>query len=78
MERVTGHRVNQSVVKDLTGWIVRGEPITVSDRSVGHDYTYVADIAGGICSVLDAPNPSYFAYNVSAGRWVSLGTSWTP
>ena len=33
----------------------------------------MADIAGGICSVLDAPNPSNFAYNVSSGRWVSLG-----
>jgi nucleoside-diphosphate-sugar epimerase len=73
MERVTGHRANQSVVKDITGRIVRGEPIAVSDRQLGRDYTYVADIAGGICSVLDAPNPSHFVYNVSAGRWVSLG-----
>ena len=73
MERVTGHRANQSVVKDLTGRIVRGEPIVVSDRSLGRDFTYVADIAGGICSVLDAPNPSYFAYNISAGRWLTLG-----
>ena len=23
--------------------------------------------------MLDAPNPSHFVYNVSAGRWVSLG-----
>ena len=22
---------------------------------------------------MDAPNPSHFAYNVSAGRWLSLG-----
>ena len=73
MERVTGHRANQSVIKDVTGRIVRGEPIAVSDRSVGRDYTYVADIAGGICSVLDALNPSHFAYNVSAGQWLSLG-----
>ena len=73
MERVTGHRANQSVVKDLTGRVVRGEPIAVSDRSLGRDYTYVADIASGICSVLDAPIPSHFAYNVSAGRWLSLG-----
>ena len=73
MERVTGHRANQSVVKDLTGRIVRGEHIAVSNRSLGQNYTYVADIAGGICSVLDAPNPSHFAYNVSAGRWVNLG-----
>ena len=73
MERVTGHRVNQSVIKDLTGRIIRGEPIVVSDRGEGRDYTYVADIAGGICSVLDAPNPSHFAYNVSNGHWVSVG-----
>jgi nucleoside-diphosphate-sugar epimerase len=73
MERVTGHRANQSVVKDLTGRAVRGEAIAVSDRGLGRDFTYVADIAGGICSVLDAPNPSHFAYNISAGRWVNLG-----
>jgi len=73
MERITGHRANQSVVKDLTGRIVRGEPIAVSDRQLGRDFTYVADIAGGICNVLDAPNPSHFVYNVSSGRWVSLG-----
>ncbi len=73
MERITGHRANQSVIKDLTGRIVRGEPIAVSDRTLGRDYSYVADIAGGICSVLDAPNPSHFVYNVSSGRWVSLG-----
>jgi nucleoside-diphosphate-sugar epimerase len=73
MERVTGHRANQSVIKDITGRIIRGEPIVVSDRNQGRDYTYVADIAGGICSVLDAPNPSHFAYNVSNGHWVSVG-----
>ncbi len=73
MERVTGHRANQSVVKDLTGRAVRGEAIAVSDRGLGRDFTYVADIAGGICSVLDAPNPSHFAYNISAGRWLNLG-----
>ena len=73
MERVTGHRANQSVVKEITGRIVRGEQIAVSNRGVGHDHTYVADIASGICSVLDAPNPSHFAYNVSAGRWVTVG-----
>ena len=73
MERVTGHRANQSVVKDITGRIVRGEQIAVSNRDIGRDYTYVADTAGAICSVLDAANPSHFAYNVSAGLWVTLG-----
>ena len=52
MEKVTVHRANQPVIKDLTGRIIRGEPIAVSDRSVGRDYTFVADIAGGIYSVL--------------------------
>ena len=73
MERVTGHRANQSVIKDITGRIIRGEDIAVSDRGQGRDYTYVADIAGGICSVLDSTNPSHFAYNVSNGHWVSVG-----
>ena len=54
------------------GRVVCGEPIVVSDWSLGRDYTHVADIASGICSVLDAPNPSHFAYIVSAGRWLSL------
>ncbi len=73
MERVTGHRANQSVIKDITGRIVRGEDIAISDRSGGRDHTYVADIAGGISSVLDAPNPTHFAYNVSNGYWVNVG-----
>lgn len=73
MERVTGHRANQSVLKELTRRVVCGEPIVVGDRSQGSDFAYVADIANGICSVLDAPSPSHFAYNVSTGRWLTLG-----
>lgn len=73
MERVTGHRANQSMIKEITGRIFRGEPISISDRTLGRDFTYVTDIARGICSVLDADNPSHFAYNVSSGNWVSLG-----
>ena len=33
----------------------------------------MVDIADGICSVLGAPNPSHFAYNISTGKWISLG-----
>ena len=73
MERVTGHRANQSVLKELTRRVVCGEPIVVGDRNQGNDFAYVADIANGICSVLDAPSPSHFAYNVSTGRWLTLG-----
>jgi UDP-glucose 4-epimerase len=73
MERVTGHRAVMSALYEWTGNVVRGEPVLVGDRSVGRDYTYVADTAAGIRAVLDAPSPSYDVYNVSAGPWVTLG-----
>ena len=73
MERVTDHRANQSVMKEMTGRVVRGEPLEVGDRSLGRDYTYVADIAGGIRAILEAPKLSYNAYNNSSGIWVTLG-----
>ncbi len=73
MERVTGHRANQSVLKELTRRVVCGEPIAVGDRSQGSEFAYVVDVANGICSVLDAPSPSHFAYNISTGRWLTLG-----
>ena len=73
MERVTGHRANQSVMKDLTGRLIRGEAIEVGDRSSGRDYTYVADIAGGIRAILEAPSLGFDAYNNSAGIWITLG-----
>ena len=59
MERVTGHRANQSLMKDWTGRLVRDEPIEVSDRTLRRSYTYVPDIAAGICAVLDAPSLSH-------------------
>ncbi|MFC2006342.1 NAD-dependent epimerase/dehydratase family protein [Chloroflexota bacterium] len=72
MERVTGHRANQSLFKNWTGNIVRGEPIEVGDRSVEQVFSYILDIAGGICAVLNAPSLSYDVYNVSTGEQVSL------
>ena len=65
MERITGHRANQSVLKEWTGNIVRGEPIQVGDRTAQRSFTYVADIAEGVCSVLDAPKLGYDVYNNS-------------
>ena len=65
MERVTGHRANQSLLKEWTGNIVRGEPIEVGDRSIKRSFTYVADIAAGVCAVLDAPRLSHDVYNNS-------------
>ena len=66
MERVTGHRANQSLMKDWTGRLVRDEPIEVSDRTLRRSYTYVPDIAAGICAVLDAPSLSHDVYNNSS------------
>ena len=72
MERITGHRALMSVFHEWTGNVVRGEPIRVADRTLGRDYTYVADIAAGIATVLDARSLSYNVYNVSAGGWTTL------
>ena len=72
MERVTGHRAGMSLLYEWTGSAVRGEPIRVGDRTLGRDYTYVADTAAGVCTVLDAPALSHDVYNISAGRWITL------
>ena len=72
MERVTGHRVNQSLLKEWTGSIVQGLPIKVGDQSVERTFTYVLDIAGGVCAVVNAPFLSYDLYNVSTGDKTSL------
>ncbi len=72
MERVTGHRANQSLLKEWTGNVVRGEPIEVGDRTLKRSFTYVADIAAGICAVLDAPSLSYDVYNNSSAEWTTV------
>ena len=72
MERVTGHRANQSLLKEWTGNIVRGEPIEVGDRSAKRSFTYVEDIAQGICAVLDAPTLKYDVYNNSSAEWTTV------
>lgn len=73
MERITGHRANQSLLKEWTGNIVRGEPIRVGDRTMKRSFTHVADIAAGVCAVLDAPKLSHDVYNNSWAGWTSLG-----
>ena len=55
MERVTGHRANQSLLKQWTGNVVRGEPIQAGDRTVSRAFSYVADIVEGTCAVLGVP-----------------------
>ena len=71
MERVTGHRAVMSVLYDWTGQAVRGDAIQAEDLDQGRDYTYVADIAEGIRTVLDAPVLPHDVYNVTAGVWVT-------
>jgi nucleoside-diphosphate-sugar epimerase len=72
MERVTSHRANQSLLKEWTGNIIRREPIKVGNRSLKRVFSYVLDIAGGICAVLNAPSLSYDVYNISTGEQISL------
>lgn len=72
MERHTGYRVDMSGLYQWTRNLVRGEPVRVGDRTLVRDYTYVADIAGGICDVLDASALSYQEYNLSTGIAVTL------
>jgi nucleoside-diphosphate-sugar epimerase len=67
MERVTGHRAVMSVLYEWTRDAVRGGPIRLGDRTASRDYTYVADTASAICSILDAPSLSYGEYNIASG-----------
>ena len=71
MERVTGHRAVMSVFYQWTGQALRGEPIRVDDMDQGRDFTYAADIAGGIAAILDAPILHHRLYNLTAGVWVT-------
>ena len=73
MERVTGHRTVMSVLYEWTGNVVRGEPIRLASRTPGRNYTYLADMAAGIATVLDAPSLSHDVYNVAPGHWTTLG-----
>ena len=72
MERVTGHRAVMSVFCDWTGRAVRGESITAENMDQGRDYTYVADIADGVRTVLDAPSLPHGLYNITSGIWVTF------
>ena len=67
MERVTGHRAVMSVLYEWTRDAVRGGSIRLGDRTASRDYTYVADTASAICSILDAPSLSYGEYNIASG-----------
>ena len=72
MEQITNHRENQSLLKEWTRNIILGLPVQVGDQSVERTFTYVLDIARGICAVLNAPSLSYDLYNVSTGHKTTL------
>lgn len=76
MERVTGHRAVMSVFYDWTGRAVRGESITapspINGRDEGRDYIYIADIADGLRTVLDAPFLPHDLYNLTTGIWLTF------
>ena len=71
MERITGHRGVMSVLYQWTGEALRGETISLTDPDAGRDYTYVADIADGVRTVLDATALPHDLYNLTAGRWIT-------
>ncbi len=71
MERITGHRGVMSVLYQWTGEALRGETISLTYPDAGRDYTYAADIADGVRTVLDAPDLPHDLYNLTAGRWIT-------
>ena len=71
MERITGHRGVMSVLYQWTGQVLRDETISLTDPDAGRDYTYVADIADGVRTVLDSPDLPHDLYNLTAGRWIT-------
>jgi UDP-glucose 4-epimerase len=71
MERVTGHRSNQSLIKEWTGNVLRGEPIEIADRADKVRYLYVSDAARGIIAVLHARTLAFDTYNLGTE------TEWT-
>lgn len=73
MEKVTGHRENQSLIKNWVGQALRGELIEIDDRSRRLEPTYVTDIAEGVVAILDASSLSYDVYNNASGQQSTLG-----
>ena len=71
MERITGYRGVMAVLYQWTGQALRGETISLTDPNAGRDYTYVADIADGVKTVLDVPALPHDLYNLTAGRWIT-------
>ena len=71
MERVTSKRSVMSILHEWTGKAIRNEPIEIPGRNQW-DFTYVHDIAGGICKVLNAKHLPNNLYNLTSGNTTSL------
>ncbi|MQF64803.1 NAD(P)-dependent oxidoreductase [SAR202 cluster bacterium AC-409-J13_OGT_754m] len=71
MERVTSKRSVMSILHEWTGKAIRNEPIEIPERNQW-DFTYVHDIAGGICKVLNAKHLPNNLYNLTSGNTTSL------
>tara|TARA_Y100000590_G_scaffold150927_1_gene173340 strand:+ start:8547 stop:9518 length:972 start_codon:yes stop_codon:yes gene_type:complete len=73
MEKITGHRENQSLIKTWIEQALRSEMIEIDNRSLMYEATYITDIAEGIVAVLDSSSLSYPVYNNASGRQSTLG-----
>ena len=60
-----------SILHEWTGKAIRNEPIEIPERNQW-DFTYVHDIAGGICKVLNAKHLPNNLYNLTSGNTTSL------
>ena len=67
MERPTGHRSVMSMLHQMTGRAVRGEPLQAPEPAVW-SFTHSLDLAAGIALALDHPSPSHEVYNLASGE----------
>ena len=67
MERPTGHRSVMSMLYQMTGRAVRGEPLQAPAPAVWC-FTHALDLAAGIALALDHPAPSHGVYNLASGE----------
>ena len=67
MERPTGHRAVMSMLYQMTGMAIRGEPLQAPASAVW-SFTHALDLAAGIALALDHPAPSHEVYNLASGQ----------
>ena len=73
LERDRGARANLSQFPTWLRAASAGQELSVSDLTIGRDYTYAEDVARGIVAVLEAPRLSFEAYNISNGVRYTVG-----